>query len=266
MFYWIYDLPNGVVFLLFTVAALAVSWLAIFALRNVNTKLFGDDGDARDERNSMVELVLTGTGLFYGLLLGLIAAATYTTYAETEGAVNAEATSLSALYRDMSNYPEPLRGQLRGEIEKYVRYVVDEAWPLQQQGEVPAGGDWRADVIQSQLVAFEPVTEGDKIVHAEALSQFNKFIELRQHRLNSVESSLPAPLWWVLAVGAVINLALIAMLAVRRLVAHLVISGLFAVFVAMMIFLIASMDNPFRGEFSVQPDAFRALQATFTNG
>jgi len=34
----------------------------------------------------------------------------------------------------------------------------------------------------------------------------------------------------------------------------------------MMIFLIASMDNPFRGEFSVQPDAFRALQATFTNG
>src|SRR5882757_6340297 len=183
MFYWIYDLPNGVVFLLFTVGALVVSWLAIFALRNVNTKLFGDDGDARDERNSMVELVLTGTGLFYGLLLGLIAAATYTTYAETEGAVNAEATSLSALYRDVSNYPEPMRGQLRGEIEDYVRYVIDEAWPLQQQGEVPAGGASMADDIQNQLAAFEPTTEGDKILHAEALSQFTKFIELRQHRL-----------------------------------------------------------------------------------
>jgi hypothetical protein len=267
VFYWIYDLPNGVVFLLFTVGALAVGWLAIFALRNVNRRLFGggdvDDAEARDERNSMIELVLTGTGLFYGLLLGLIAAATYTTYSDTENAVNEEATSLAALYRDVSNYPEPMRGQLREEIKEYVRYVIDEAWPQQQNGEVPVGGIKRADAIQDLLAEFEPVKEGDKILHAEALSQFNKFVELRQHRLNSVESSLPAPLWWVLIAGAVINLALIAMLAVRRLVAHLVISGLFAVFVAMMIFLIASMDNPFRGEFSVQPDTFRSLQTTF---
>ena len=41
-----------------------------------------------------------------------------------------------------------------------------------------------------------------------------------------------------------------------KLGAHLVISRLISVFVAMMIFLIASMDNPFRREFSVPPDAF----------
>jgi hypothetical protein len=35
-----------------------------------------------------------------------------------------------------------------------------------------------------------------------------------------------------------------------------VISGLISVFVAMMIFLIASTDNPFRRESSVPPDAF----------
>ena len=52
----------------------------------------------------------------------------------------------------------------------------------------------------------------------------------------------------------------------RKLAAHLVISGLFAIFVSMMIFLIASMDNPFRGEFSVQPDSWRALQTTSLNG
>jgi hypothetical protein len=201
MFYWIYDLPNGVVFLLFTVFALVVGWVAIFALRGVNAKLFGRGDEAREERNSMIELVLTGTGLFYGLLLGLIAAATYTTYSDTENAVNEEATSLAALYRDVSNYPEPIRGQLRGDIKEYVRYVVDDAWPRQQRGEIPLGGIRRADVIQNQLAVFEPVQEGDKILHAEALSQFNDFIEMRQHRLNSVQSSLPAPLWWVLVAG-----------------------------------------------------------------
>lgn len=37
---------------------------------------------------------------------------------------------------------------------------------------MPVGGIKRADDIQSRLVAFEPVSEGDKILHAEALSQF----------------------------------------------------------------------------------------------
>ncbi|GLZ28764.1 hypothetical protein Lesp02_09540 [Lentzea sp. NBRC 105346] len=257
MFYWLYDLPNWLVFVLFTVAAVAIGWMFIFALRRVNARLFGED---REERNGLVELVLTGTGLFYGLLLGLIAAATYTTYSDTENSVNSEATSVSALYRDVSNYPEPTRAQLRKDIEDYVRYVIDEAWPEQQKGEVPLGGRDRVTVLQNHLVAFEPVTEGDKILHAEALSQFNSFLVLRQQRINAVTTSLPAALWWVLILGALINLALISMLAVRKLAAHLVISGLFAVFVAMMIFLIVSMDNPFRGEFSVQPDAFVKLQ------
>jgi hypothetical protein len=260
VFYWIYDLPNWVVFLLFTVVAVAVGWLAVFGLRRWGELLFGADG--RDDRNGLIELVLTGTGLFYGLLLGLIAAATYTTFADTENVVNDEATAVTALYRDVSNYPEPVRGQLRDDIRNYVSYVIDEAWPAQQRGEVPTGGIVRIDTIQDRLARFEPATEGDKILHAEALSQFNKFVELRQQRVNAVTSSLPDPLWWVLVLGAVINIALIAMLAVRGLAAHLVISALFAIFVAMMIFLIVSMDNPFRGEFSVRPDAFRELQAT----
>jgi hypothetical protein len=260
VFYWIYDLPNWVVFLLFTLVAVTVSWLGVLCLRNRGGLLFGADGP--DERNGLIELILTGTGLFYGLLLGLIAAATYSTYADTQNVVNNEATAVTALYRDVSNYPEPLRGKLRGDIRSYVAWVIDEAWPAQQRGEAPIGGIARIDTIQDGLAGFEPTTEGDKILHAEAMSEFNKLVELRQQRVNAVTSSLPGPLWWVLVLGAVINIALIAMLAVRRLLAHLVISGLFAVFVAMMIFLIVSMDNPFRGEFSVQPDAFRTLQAT----
>lgn len=261
MLYWIYDLPNWTVLVLFTVTAVAIGWAAVFGLRRLNDRLFGDGG--AEERNGLVELVLTGTGLFYGLLLGLIAAASYTTFADTDSAVSEEATALTALYRDVSNYPQPARDQLRTEVENYVDHVIDESWPLQQEGVVSQEGNKRIDAIQDRLARFEPTTEGDQILHAEALSQFNEFVEIRQARMNSVTTSLPAALWWVLVIGALINLALIAMLSVGKLAAHLVISGLFAVFVAMMIFLIASMDNPYRGEFSVRPDAFLALRAMF---
>jgi hypothetical protein len=258
VFSWIYWFPNWALLAFIGVLAVGFCWGSIFALRPVMDRLFGDD---HEQRNSLVELVLTGTGLFYGLLLGLIAAATYTTYSNAEGTVESESTTVAALYRDVSSYPEPLRDELRADLERYVDAVIEEEWPIQQQGDVPTKSIGRITEFQRKLTTFEPRTPGQEVLHAEAFSQFNKFIEDRRARLNSVSASLPSALWWVLSVGALINLLLMSMLAVRNLAAHLVISGLFAVFVAMMIFLIVAMDNPFLGEFSVAPTSFERLRA-----
>jgi hypothetical protein len=260
VFSWIYDLPNWAMFALFAVMALAVCWGAVFLLRPVMDRLFGSDD--HEQRNALLELVLTGTGLFYGLLLGLIAAATYTTYSEADDSVAREATSIAALYRDVSAYPEPLSGQLRGDIEAYVDNVITVAWPIQQRGDVPVEGVDKVNDLQRKLTGFQPATPGQEVLHAEAFRQFNTFVEHRRALLSSVSSSLPAALWGVLIAGALINLLLMSMLAVTRLAAHLAISGLFAVFIAMMIFLIAAMDNPFLGEFSVAPEPFELLQTT----
>ncbi|MFI7121735.1 hypothetical protein [Amycolatopsis sp. NPDC049868] len=258
MFSWLYDLPNWGMFLLFVAVALAICWSAVILLRPAMDRLFG--GEDREQRNSLLDLVLSGTGLFYGLLLGLIAAATYTTYSEAEASVANEATAVAALYRDVSGYPEPFRSQLRADIEFYVDNLVKVSWPKQQQGEIPTEGTDQVDVIQRRMTTFEPTTPGQEVLHAEAYSQFNSFVEARRKVLNSVSASLPGALWWVLVGGALINLLLTSMLAVERLAPHLVISGLFAVFIAMMIFLIAAMDNPFLGEFSVPPQPFERLQ------
>ncbi|WP_158886868.1 DUF4239 domain-containing protein [Amycolatopsis anabasis] len=258
MFTWIYDLPNWLLFVLFIVVALALAWGSVFLFRSRTAELFrGEDGESR---NSLLDLVLTGTGLFYGLLLGLIAAATYSTYSDAADTVASEATSIAALYRDVSGYPEPIRGQLRGDLEHYVHYVINDAWPAQRRGEIPTEGVVLSSRMLDRLTAFEPPTSGKEIVHAETFKQFNNFIEKRRERLNAVTASLPTALWVVLVLGAVVNLALMAMLAVERLAAHLVVSGMFAFFVGMMIFLIAALDNPFLGEFSVEPTPLVLLQ------
>lgn len=130
MFSWLYDLPNWGMFLLFVVVALVVCWGSVFLLRPVMDRL------------------LSGTGLFYALLLGLIAAATYTTYSEAEAGVASEATAVSALYRDVSAYPEPLRSQLRGDVENYVDTLINVAWPNRQRGETTSETTDLVDSIQ----------------------------------------------------------------------------------------------------------------------
>jgi hypothetical protein len=46
-----------------------------------------------------------------------------------------------------------------------------------------------------------------------------------------------------------------------RFTAHLFLGGLLAAYLGAMIFLIAAMDNPFRGEVSITPTAFESLFA-----
>jgi hypothetical protein len=72
--------------------------------------------------------------------------------------------------------------------------VIDVAWPLQQRGIVPQNTAAIVQAFQTHLASFEPVTESQKTLHAEAYREFDRLVELRRIRLKSVVAGLPAPL------------------------------------------------------------------------
>ena len=96
--------------------------------------------------------------VFYGLALALIAVNVFETYADVSKIISQEATALAVLHRDVSAYPDPIRSQLQKELRDYVDYVIHEAWPLQQRGQVPNAGVERMTRFQGMLVTFEPAT------------------------------------------------------------------------------------------------------------
>jgi hypothetical protein len=59
--------------------------------------------------------------------------ATYQNHSDVEKSVASEASSLAALYRDISAYPEPQRTELKTLLREYTRYVIDEARPPTDQ-------------------------------------------------------------------------------------------------------------------------------------
>jgi hypothetical protein len=184
--------------------------------------------------------------------------ATYQNAANVDDNVAREAASLGALYRDVSSYPQPIRADLQKRLQDYTRFVIDKAWPAQRRGEVPQGSVQMMDEFQQVLTQFEPATKGQEIVHAETLRQFNDMILLRRLRINAIHAGIPGVMWYVVAVGAVINTLLILSFRMRFDI-HLVIGGMLSFFVGVVIFMIAAMDNPFRGEVSVGPDAFELI-------
>ena len=106
---------------------------------------------------------------------------------------------------------------------------------------------------------YEPLNDKDKLIFAELFKQYNILIEDRRLRLNSVNASLPSSIWVILFLGAFVNIALTWCLVINNKKLEIVMNILSGLLIGSLIFLIASMDNPFRGNFSVSSQSFQSL-------
>ena len=69
----------------------------------------------------------------------------------------------------------------------------------------------------------------------------------RRMRLDSVSTGLPAVLWAVILIGALINMTRVPLFKVEDTRLHLVMVTLLAMFIGLVIFMILALDRPFRG-------------------
>lgn len=249
-FFWIYDLPEWQFCALMVIVFVGFAVGGQRLTRRWVRRLMGEPPG----HNDVVSYYLGAFGVFYGITLGLISVGAWEDYAAVDSVVGAEAASISAIYRDVSSYPEPIRTELRTIVRDYTRFLIDEAWPQQRRGLVPKGGEVHPTRLQERLAAFEPATVGQQVVHAETLRQFNHMLELGRQRGELIDSGLPGMLWWVVFTGAALNIGLMWLIVLQKPLVHDLLTGCLAALIGLLIFMTAAVDHPFRGEFSVGPD------------
>jgi hypothetical protein len=256
--YWIYNIPVLPLAAGFLVFFIGVSSIGVLVTRRWVHKQFIEEEGWREH----VMVTLEGAFAFTGLLLALVAISAYDNLKTARESVAAEAAELGALYRSVAGYPQPIRGELEAELKDYVRYLIEVSWPQQAHGVVPVGGTLRTTVFQKKLQAYSPVTQGEIALHGATLFKFNDFAKARRVRLYSVTVALPAAMWGVLLASTLVNIALSCLLPVESVKAHLLLSGAFAAVIALLLFLTAAMDNPYRGSFSVSSEPFELVEQT----
>jgi hypothetical protein len=203
--------------------------------------------------------VLHGILIIYGLAVALLAIAVWEKYAEVTKAVSNEAVSVGTLYRDCGGYPEPTRSRMRDMLKEYTHQIIYEAWPLQKRGVIPSAGVEFMNQFQSVLMPFEPVTESQKALHLETLRSFDQLNEARRLRLDFVSSALPAPMWAVVLLGALITLTPAFFFRIESLAMHRLMVTLLSSIMGLLIFLMAFYDRPLNGRNSVSPEAYELI-------
>ena len=255
MMYWVYDI-SSLHFALLTVAVF-VGFGAIGLL--LTRWLMGRIRRHVIETNDVVGFYFGAIVGFYGITLGLISVGVWQTFSDADNKSTLEAAAIESLYRDISSYPEPPRSAMQTQLKDYVHNVIGVAWPMQRKGIMPKGGTELMTALQKSMFPFEPQTQGQMAIHQEALRQYNRLSELRRLRVLSATSGLPGTIWYVLILGAAASIILTWLFSVESVRRHLFLTGLYSGLIALLIFLIAALDNPYRGEFSVGPDAFELV-------
>lgn len=217
-----------------------------------------------EEMNNDIIFFASAIGVFYSLMAGLMAVAVWGNYTTVEDLVSGEASSIAALYRDVSSLPEPARGELQQNVREYNAFIIEHTWPAQRRGLILDDATRNLNVLQGRLFAYEPSTFGDQVRYAETLRQFNHMVELRRKRIGSLGGALPPVMWGIMLVGAFLSITVTYLLKINTAV-QAMLTAFLAVFIGLVVFVMAGLDSPLSGPLAIQPTAYQLVQDRLIN-
>lgn len=254
---WLYEISPPVAALIMVVFIEALSLMGLVAVRrHLIPRLHYDDG-ANDAVSGTVQAI----GVFYGITVGLIAVGVWNTNSNASELVSKEAASISALFRDVSGYPAPLRDDLRAELRNYTVFLIEEAWPAQSRGQGQAidGGTQILDEFQQNLYSFQAESSSQLALHTETLRAYNSLLEYRRLRIDAVGGGLSNVMWAVIWVGAAISIGIAYFFNIPDIKLHAILVALMGGFLAMVLFMIVINDKPFYGAVSITSDPYKLI-------
>ena len=252
---FVFDLPliltgPALIAILVGTSILGLNWFRKHRLPRLR---FGD-GDVEFSAAMLASIMV-----FYGLAAALTAVQVWETYEKVKEITEHEAASLAVLYRNVGEYPEPVRSVLREEIRAYTHQLIHQSWPLQRRGRIPTEGVKAMDQLQSTLQRFEPTTEAQKGLALETLASFGRMMEARRLRVDSVHRKLPGVMWLVVVLGAFISLVAAFYFPVHDARLHRAQVALLATFIGLVIFITLALDRPYRGDLGLKAHPYEIV-------
>ena len=149
----------------------------------------------RLRHNDVAGFIYAALGVIYAVLLALVVIAVWEEYDAASVTVEQEANALAEIFWLGHRLPEPEGSHIQELARSYAEDVIDEEWPLMEQGEAPLmtqmaetpAGWTLIDEIRANLQDFQPRTQADEQLYAEGLDQVQRLADARRMRLVAAE-------------------------------------------------------------------------------
>ncbi|MHB1559992.1 MAG: bestrophin-like domain [Isosphaeraceae bacterium] len=200
-------------------------------------------------------------GTLYAVLLGLIVVDAMGRFQAAATLVGDETNAMAELVYLSGRMPEPQKGEIRRRLTEYANLVVDREWEILAQGRhLPEAR--RACLELMRVVRdWEPATESEKAIYAEAIEAASDFWNARRMRIISSQRGIPPLEWCAVILGGVVTVGLTYFLVLDDLRIQIALTAMVAVLISLNIFLILMFAYPFSGDLRVSNEGFHVALA-----
>ncbi len=155
-------------------------------------------------------------GVAFAVLLAFVMFLAFENYVRAHEGASREAVAISQLARISGIFPEPEGNELHDDLGCYARAVVSDEWPQMRQGR-------ESDVVLGWISRMETTVNEMPIQDAKSEIALSHWLdemavrrEGRRARLAEATPTIPAAVWLMLILGAVLTIAYLVVFADRR--------------------------------------------------
>lgn len=209
--------------------------------------------------NPPISAVLTLIGGLQAVLMMFVLIALFDAGSTVREGASREADALVSLSWSANSLPEPERTRIQSLVRDYAATVVDAEWPRMSTGEPVADGGWaRLAGVQRALEEARPADGWEEERRLDAAEKSWVVYEARQDRLDAAAGGVNAVVWFALAAGGLATILLTYLFEGLPRIGYLVTVSMVAGTVALVLFVIYQLQNPYGGGAGIGPDVFRA--------
>jgi hypothetical protein len=248
------SIPSGLL-LLCVAMALAVGGLILVQVL-VPTEV-------RRQQNDVAGFIYAVLGVTYAVLLGLMVVAVWEEWNAASVTADDEASSLAEVFWLADRMPETEGRHIQELARSYARVVVNEEWSLMEREKSSSRAWDLLDDIRTSLQNFDPSTPEEQVVYEQSLERMRDLADARRDRLLEAEQGLPGILWVVLITGGVIVVGFTYLFGLDSTLIHLLMVASLALIIALVLFTVAALNFPFKGDITIGPDAMEHVLGRF---
>ncbi len=209
--------------------------------------------------------LLSVVGTMYAVLLGLVVVDAMGKFQQGIAIAETEANSVADIFLLAERMPKDRAEKVQRICYDYVDRVISEEWKLMDKGCICPRARKLAISMVRAVRDWEPVSESEKAIYAQALSESCQVWDSRRARTNMSQHTIPTLEWVVLVIGGVITVVFTFFFGLENLRAQVLMTSLVSLIISLNMFLVLMFGYPFSGELKVSSDAFELDKKIFDN-
>ena len=217
----------------------------------------------REAYNAVAAPIIVPLSTLLGVLIAFAVFIVWQQFNTAQVTSEEEASKLAAIYWHAEELPESERQQMQELARSYAQVVIEEEWPLMEQGQESSQAWAIVDELRRSVDRFEPSTSTEETLHDRQVTLVDDMMNDRRLRLLQSREGIPPILWITLIGGSVPLIGFIYLLGLNNVRAHLLPLAMVTSIIVIGLFTIKSLEYPFSGSAQVKPSAFELFQNRF---